>query len=83
MIAAKRTESGCTVHLADNEYDHGPTVAQARVPVLPDDTPDTLAARIGRAERELYPGVIRNVVDQGLDWLTRQSEARGQADNLA
>lgn len=69
VLASGVTESGCTVHLVDDQYDHGPTVAQARVPILPGDTPDTLAARVGEAERELYPAVIQRVADEGLDWL--------------
>jgi formyltetrahydrofolate-dependent phosphoribosylglycinamide formyltransferase len=73
VLAAGETESGCTVHLADNEYDHGPIVAQRRVPVRPDDTPELLAARVGQQERELYPYVIQQVADHGLEWLARQA----------
>jgi formyltetrahydrofolate-dependent phosphoribosylglycinamide formyltransferase len=51
--------SGCTVHFADNEYDHGPIVAQRVVPVLDDDTPESLAARVFAAECETYPEVIQ------------------------
>lgn len=51
--------SGCTVHFADNEYDHGPIVTQRVVPVLDDDTPETLAARVFAAEREAYPHAIQ------------------------
>jgi formyltetrahydrofolate-dependent phosphoribosylglycinamide formyltransferase len=51
--------SGCTVHFADNEYDHGPIVLQRAVPVLDDDTPDTLAARIFEQECEAYPEAVR------------------------
>ncbi len=51
--------SGCTVHFADNEYDHGPIIQQKCVPVLDDDTPDTLAARVFEAECELYPECVR------------------------
>lgn len=50
--------SGCTVHLADDEYDTGPIIAQRCVPVRDDDTPDTLAARVFAAECDLYPAVI-------------------------
>ena len=67
--AAGVTESGCTVHLVDNEYDHGPIVAQARVPVQSADTPETLAQRVMAAERELYPRVIQQIADHGLAWL--------------
>lgn len=69
VLAAGETESGCTVHVADNQYDHGPIVAQRRVPVLPGDTPETLARRVGDAERELYPDVIQHVADAGVEWL--------------
>jgi phosphoribosylglycinamide formyltransferase-1 len=51
--------SGCTVHFADNEYDHGPIVLQRVVPVLDDDTPETLAARVFEQECEAYPEAIR------------------------
>jgi len=51
--------SGCTVHFADNEYDHGPIIVQKTVPVLEDDTPDTLAARVQAAEREAFPEAIQ------------------------
>ncbi|MFM7161774.1 MAG: phosphoribosylglycinamide formyltransferase [Planctomycetaceae bacterium] len=50
--------SGCTVHFADNAYDHGPIIAQQAVEVLPDDTAATLAARVFLAECQLYPQVI-------------------------
>jgi phosphoribosylglycinamide formyltransferase 1 len=50
--------SGCTVHYADNQYDHGPVILQKAVPVLDDDTPDTLAARVFSAECEVYPEAI-------------------------
>jgi formyltetrahydrofolate-dependent phosphoribosylglycinamide formyltransferase len=51
--------SGCTVHFADNQYDHGPIILQRTVPVLDDDTPDTLAARVFEQECEAYPEAIR------------------------
>lgn len=51
--------SGCTVHLVDEGMDTGPIVLQAAVPVLPDDTEETLAARILKEEHRLYPEAIR------------------------
>jgi phosphoribosylglycinamide formyltransferase 1 len=51
--------SGCTVHFADNQYDHGPVILQRSVPVLDDDTPETLAARVFEAECEAYPEALR------------------------
>ncbi|HDG67821.1 MAG TPA: phosphoribosylglycinamide formyltransferase [candidate division Zixibacteria bacterium] len=51
--------TGVTVHLVDEEYDHGPIVAQRCVPVLDDDTPETLAARVLEVEHQLYPEVLQ------------------------
>jgi formyltetrahydrofolate-dependent phosphoribosylglycinamide formyltransferase len=51
--------SGCTVHFADNVYDHGPIILQRVVPVLDGDTADTLAARVFEQECEAYPEAIR------------------------
>jgi phosphoribosylglycinamide formyltransferase-1 len=53
--------SGCTVHFVDNQYDHGPVILQKVVPVLDDDTPETLAARVFQAECEAYPEALRLV----------------------
>jgi phosphoribosylglycinamide formyltransferase-1 len=53
--------SGCTVHIVDDGVDTGPIVAQAAVPVLPDDTPETLHARIQSQEHRLLPGVIHRI----------------------
>jgi phosphoribosylglycinamide formyltransferase-1 len=51
--------SGCTVHFLDNTYDTGPIVLQRTCPVLDDDTPDTLAARVFEQETLAYPEAIR------------------------
>jgi len=59
ILAAGRKVSGCTVHFADNEYDHGPIIVQRTVPVLPDDTADSLAARVFEQEKRAYPDAIR------------------------
>ena len=58
VLASGDRESGCTVHVVDDEYDHGPIVAQRRVPVLPGDTAETLAGRVFEAECALYPQAI-------------------------
>lgn len=60
-IADGATESGCTVHLVNEGMDTGPIIAQARVPVLPGDTPATLHARIQEQEHRLYPEAIAMV----------------------
>jgi formyltetrahydrofolate-dependent phosphoribosylglycinamide formyltransferase len=59
VIASGVRVSGCTVHFADDQYDHGPIILQGTVPVLDDDTAATLAARVHGLERELYPEAIR------------------------
>ena len=51
--------TGCTVHFADNEYDHGPIILQRAVPVLDTDTAEILAARVFQQECEAYPEAIR------------------------
>ncbi len=58
VIDAGETESGATVHVVDADYDTGPIVAQERVPVRSDDTPETLAARVLQAEHHLLPRVV-------------------------
>ena len=58
VLEAGDTESGCTVHLVDDQYDSGRILGQRRVPVLPDDDVQTLAARVFAAECELYPEVL-------------------------
>ena len=57
-LAAGETETGCTVHYVDQEIDHGDIIAQRKVPILPNDTPETLHARIQVVEHELYPEII-------------------------
>jgi phosphoribosylglycinamide formyltransferase-1 len=57
-IAAGEKVTGCTVHYVDEQIDHGEIIAQREVPILPNDTPETLHARIQIAEHEVYPAVI-------------------------
>jgi len=61
VLDAGERESGCTVHFADNEYDHGPVILQRRCPVEPGDTPETLAARVQEAERRALPEAIQRI----------------------
>ena len=56
--------TGCTVHYVDEEIDHGDVIAQREVPILADDTPERLHARIQIAEHELYPAVIGQICRQ-------------------
>ncbi|HRK33195.1 MAG TPA: phosphoribosylglycinamide formyltransferase [Candidatus Hydrogenedentes bacterium] len=55
--------SGCTVHFANANYDEGPIIMQGVVPVLEDDTPDTLADRVQEKEREIYPQAIQLIAE--------------------
>ena len=57
-IAAGDAEAGCSVHLVTEELDAGEVLGQARVPILPGDTPETLAARVLAEEHRLYPRVL-------------------------
>ena len=58
VLASGAQESGATVHLVDEVYDRGAVLAQARVPVLPGDTADTLAARVLVVEHRLLPAAV-------------------------
>lgn len=62
VLDAGETESGCTVHLVDDQYDHGATILQRRCPVLPTDTPHTLAARVFEQECLAYPEALRRLL---------------------
>ncbi|RDI94568.1 phosphoribosylglycinamide formyltransferase [Meiothermus sp. QL-1] len=61
-LAAGVSESGCTVHFVDAGVDTGPIVLQRRVPVLPGDTEESLAARILAEEHRAYPEAVRRVL---------------------
>jgi phosphoribosylglycinamide formyltransferase-1 len=63
-LAAGVKETGCTVHFVNEEVDGGAIIAQNRVPVLPDDTAESLHARIQIAEHQLFPEALRKVFSQ-------------------
>ena len=62
VVAAHEKESGITIHIVDHNYDRGTTLFQARCSVTPDDTPDTLAAKIHLLEKEHFPRVIDETI---------------------
>lgn len=64
-IEAGDAEHGCTVHWVTPGMDEGPVIAQARVPVLSGDTPETLAARVLVEEHRLYPQALKLALEQG------------------
>jgi len=70
VIAAGEKESGATVHYVDEEYDRGRIILQRKVPVLPDDTPASLAARVLEIEHVLYPEALRRIAEED----SRESE---------
>jgi phosphoribosylglycinamide formyltransferase 1 len=62
VLAAGEAETGCTIHIVTPELDDGPILGQARVHVLPGDTPESLAVRVQYAEHQLYPRVLADFV---------------------
>lgn len=71
VIADGDLKSGITIHYIDGNYDEGKTLFQAKCPVLPDDTPETLAQRVHQLEHTYYPQVVEAVVlGKPLDKLT-------------
>jgi phosphoribosylglycinamide formyltransferase-1 len=81
-------EHGATVHFVTAELDHGPSVLQARIPVLPGDTPDLLAARLLAEEHKIYPRAVRLFIEDRLvieDGAVRivESMDRSRADAIS
>lgn len=62
VIAAGEKESGITIHLVDEIYDHGENIFQIRCPVNADDTPEDLASRIHCLEQLYYPRIIESYI---------------------
>lgn len=73
--------SGCTVHFVDEGVDTGPIIIQAVVPVLDDDTADTLAARILEQEHVIYPEAIQRFVQGRLKIVGRKVFTAGEKDS--
>ena len=64
VLAAGEQESGITIHYVNGNYDEGAVIRQAKCPVLPDDTPDTLASRVHGLEYEYFPVVIEELMEK-------------------
>lgn len=73
VLASGARESGATVHLVDEVYDRGAVLAQARVPVLPDDTPERLADRVLEVEHRLLPAAVLAAAAAGRPVQLRES----------
>jgi formyltetrahydrofolate-dependent phosphoribosylglycinamide formyltransferase len=80
-IEARDTQGGCSVHVVTAELDAGPLLGQVPVHILPDDTPETLSARVLMAEYQLYPRMLAEYVGRERDpeWLTAQVRERALA----
>ena len=61
VLESGRKTSGPTVHLVDEEYDHGPVLDHIEVPVIEGDTPESLAERVLEQEHKLFPRVIEKI----------------------
>jgi len=79
VLASGVAFSGATVHYVDEEYDHGPIIAQWPVPIRPDDTPDTLAARVLEVEHRLLPLVVTTLARLGVPRAPVRLTAAGSA----
>jgi phosphoribosylglycinamide formyltransferase-1 len=78
VLASGARETGATVHLVDEAYDRGPILAQARVPVLPNDTPQLLAERVLEVEHRLLPATILAAAAAGRPVPLNESGVRSQ-----
>ena len=83
VLASGATLSGATVHYVDEEYDRGPIIAQWPVPVRPDDTPESLAARVLEVEHRLLPLVVTELVRRGVPRMPVRLFAGGPAFAIA
>jgi phosphoribosylglycinamide formyltransferase-1 len=68
VIASGERTSGITIHLVDEEYDHGAQIASRKVLLMPGDTPETLAARVQASEPEFFVEILRKLADGSLAW---------------
>jgi phosphoribosylglycinamide formyltransferase 1 len=71
VIAAKEEKTGITIHYVDELYDHGQVIFQASCPVLPDDTPQSLAQKVHMLEYEHFPRIIGEVIESAKSTLNR------------
>jgi phosphoribosylglycinamide formyltransferase-1 len=78
VLASGARETGATVHLVDEVYDRGAVLAQARVPILPGDTPERLAARVLETEHRLLPAVVLAAAQAGRPVPLDESGVRSQ-----
>lgn len=65
VVASGETESGITIHYLNERYDEGEVILQVACPVIPEDTPDDVAAKVHTLEYEYYPRVIKEIIENG------------------
>ncbi len=82
VLASGDASSGPSVHFVDEEYDHGPILAQATVPVLAGDTPESLAARVLQQEHQLYPAAVAALCRGEVVWSAAGQPALKTAGRL-
>ena len=87
-IDAGHRQAGCTVHFVTEGMDEGPVIVQAKVPVEPDDTSDTLAARVLTVEHQAYPLALRLLAEERVAMIDgrtvfRDEAAAREAQNIA
>ncbi len=68
VIASGCEESGVTIHFVDEEYDHGEIIAQKKVEIQTEDTPEILAKKVLKIEHELYPQVVKAFCEDRIVW---------------
>jgi phosphoribosylglycinamide formyltransferase 1 len=83
VLASGARESGATVHLVDEHYDHGAVLAQLRVPVLANDTPERLAERVLEVEHRLLPAVVLAAARAGRPVPLDESGVRSQESKVS
>ena len=81
VIQSKVTESGATVHFVDNQYDHGPVIAQEKVIIEVDDTADSLAQKVLVLEHYLYPEVIKAYCEDRIIVQNKQPKIEAVIEN--
>lgn len=64
VVAARETESGCTVHIVTENYDEGPPILQLRCPVHPEDSPEDVAHRVLELEHKAYVAALQSVIKE-------------------
>lgn len=80
-IEAGKKEAGCTVHFVTPVMDAGPQIAQARVPIHAEDTPETLAARVLKQEHAIYPQALEDLVTGKLAALAEQAVIQAKSES--